>query len=164
MFDCSACFSESHLIVMKSFAGTVLFAQPPGLVRVQTHSLWQPATNHKHTVKLARKGIACCSLDAEHPPTGAARHPRVAIDYCTGCRWGLRAGWMAQELLITFERELGEVALRPGTRSGVFDVWVDSERVWCREEMRRFPELKELKQIVRNAVAPDRLLGHSDKK
>ena len=41
--------------------------------------------------------------------------PRVAITYCTQCRWLLRAGWMAQELLTTFDTELGEVALIPGT-------------------------------------------------
>lgn len=70
---------------------------------------------------------------------------------------------MAQELLVTFESELGEVALRPTKEAGTFDVWVDQDRVWCREEMRRFPEMKELKQLVRNAVVPDRSLGHSDK-
>lgn len=30
----------------------------------------------------------------------------LAIEYCTGCRWLLRAAWMAQELLTTFEKEL----------------------------------------------------------
>ncbi len=40
--------------------------------------------------------------------------PRVAIEYCTQCRWLLRAGWVAQELLTTFAEELGEVALKPG--------------------------------------------------
>ena len=35
--------------------------------------------------------------------------PRVAFQYCTGCQWGMRAGWMAQELLKTFEKEIGEV-------------------------------------------------------
>ena len=39
--------------------------------------------------------------------------PRVEIEYCTQCRWLLRAAWMAQELLTTFEQELGEVALVP---------------------------------------------------
>ena len=39
--------------------------------------------------------------------------PRVQIEYCTQCRWLLRAAWMAQELLATFESELGEVALVP---------------------------------------------------
>lgn len=70
---------------------------------------------------------------------------------------------MAQELLVTFEHELGEVALRPGSHAGVFDVWVGEDRVWCRKEMRRFPEMKELKQLVRDAVVPERSLGHSDK-
>lgn len=70
---------------------------------------------------------------------------------------------MAQELLLAFERELGEVALRPGLQAGVFDVWVGGDRVWCRKQMRRFPEMKELKQLVRDAVVPERSLGHSDK-
>jgi selenoprotein W-related protein len=39
--------------------------------------------------------------------------PRLEIEYCTRCRWLLRAAWMAQELLTTFEAELGEVALQP---------------------------------------------------
>ncbi|HEU5015811.1 MAG TPA: Rdx family protein [Roseiflexaceae bacterium] len=43
------------------------------------------------------------------------QQPRVAIRYCTQCRWLLRAAWMAQELLTTFVTELGGVALVPGT-------------------------------------------------
>ena len=40
--------------------------------------------------------------------------PRVEIRYCTRCRWLLRAAWLAQELLTTFDGgELGEVALVP---------------------------------------------------
>src|SRR5215475_1923614 len=41
--------------------------------------------------------------------------PRLEIEYCRQCRWLLRAAWLAQELLTTFEKELGEVALVPGT-------------------------------------------------
>ena len=44
-----------------------------------------------------------------------ARKPRVEIEYCSQCRFILRAGWMAQELLLTFMDKLGEVALLPGT-------------------------------------------------
>ena len=88
--------------------------------------------------------------------------PRVAITYCTQCRWLLRAGWMAQELLTTFDTELGEVALIPGT-GGVFEVRVDGELVWSRKVQGRFPESKELKQLVRDRVAPDKDLGHSDR-
>lgn len=54
---------------------------------------------------------------------------RVEIRYCTRCRWLLRSAWVAQELLGTFEREIGEVALVPGD-GGVFEVRVDGERVW----------------------------------
>jgi selenoprotein W-related protein len=89
--------------------------------------------------------------------------PRVEIEYCTQCRWMLRAAWMGQELLTTFEGELGEVALQPGT-GGVFNVTVDGEMVWSRAEQKRFPDIKELKQLVRDRVAPERDLGHSEKK
>jgi len=88
--------------------------------------------------------------------------PRVAITYCTQCRWLLRAGWMAQELLTTFDTELGEVALIPGS-GGVFEVHVEGELVWSRKVQGRFPESKELKQLVRDNVAPDKDLGHSDR-
>ncbi len=83
--------------------------------------------------------------------------------YCTQCRWLLRAAWMAQELLTTFQTELGEVALVPGT-GGVFDVRLNGELIYSRKEQARFPESKELKQLVRDHIAPDKPLGHSDRK
>lgn len=88
--------------------------------------------------------------------------PRVEIRYCTQCRWLLRTAWMAQELLTTFEQELGEIALVPGT-GGIFEVHVQGELVWSRKAEGRFPEIKELKQRVRDRVAPGRSLGHSDR-
>jgi selenoprotein W-related protein len=87
---------------------------------------------------------------------------RVTITYCTQCRWLLRAAWMAQELLSSFEDELAEVALRPG-RGGVFDVTVDDRLIWSRAGEGRFPDIKELKQRVRDCVAPGRDLGHVDR-
>ena len=87
---------------------------------------------------------------------------RVEIEYCTECRWMLRAAWMAQELLATFEAELGELALIPGS-GGVFEIRVDGEGLWSRKERGRFPEIKELKQLVRDRVAPGRDLGHVDR-
>jgi selenoprotein W-related protein len=88
--------------------------------------------------------------------------PRVEIQYCTQCRWLLRAAWLAQELLTTFEKELGEVALIPGM-GGIFEVRVNGAVVWSRKEQGRFPEAKELKQLVRDQVAPEKDLGHSDR-
>ncbi|KAF0960071.1 SelT/SelW/SelH family protein [Rhodococcus sp. T7] len=88
---------------------------------------------------------------------------RVAITYCTQCQWLLRAAWMAQELLGTFGQELGEVALVPGT-GGIFRITVDDDLIWDRKEQGGFPDITVLKQLVRDRVAPDRDLGHSDRK
>ncbi|MBP0438082.1 SelT/SelW/SelH family protein [Tianweitania sediminis] len=94
--------------------------------------------------------------------------PRVTITYCTQCQWLLRAGWLAQELLSTFATELGEVALQPGT-GGIFEIWCQAENgepvlVWERKRDEGFPEAKVLKQRVRDVIAPERDLGHSDRK
>lgn len=91
-----------------------------------------------------------------------SRPPRIEIEYCTQCRWLLRAGWTAQELLATFEAEIGKVALLPGS-GGIFEVRVDGHAVWSRKERGRIPELAELKQLVRDRVAPGKYLGHSDR-
>jgi len=87
---------------------------------------------------------------------------RIEIQYCTQCRWLLRAAWMAQELLTTFEVELGGVTLIPGT-GGVFEVRSGDKILWSRKVEGRFPDIKELKQKVRDVVAPEKPLGHSDR-
>lgn len=84
----------------------------------------------------------------------------VEIEYCTQCRWLLRAAWMAQELLTTFESEIGGVCLKPGA-GGIFEVRLDGETIFSRKAEGRFPESKELKQLVRDCIAPEKPLGHS---
>lgn len=86
--------------------------------------------------------------------------PVISIEYCTQCRWLLRAAWTMQELLTTFEDELGGVTLIPGT-GGIFRVMLGEQLLWDRKQQGGFPELKTLKQIVRDSIAPDRPLGHS---
>ena len=88
--------------------------------------------------------------------------PRLEIEYCRQCRWLLRAAWLAQEMLTTFEKELGEVALVPGT-NGIFEVRLVGETIFSRRQQGRFPESKELKQLVRDRIAPEKHLGHSDR-
>jgi selenoprotein W-related protein len=88
--------------------------------------------------------------------------PRVEIEYCTQCRWLMRAAWMAQELLTTFESELGGVTLIPGT-GGIFEVRAGATLLWSRKAEGRFPDIKTLKQLVRDHVAPEKPLGHSDR-
>ena len=88
---------------------------------------------------------------------------RIEIEYCTGCHWLIRAAWVAQELLSTFESELGEVALKPGGTGGVFEIRLNDNTIWSRKKEGRFPEIKELKQLIRDAIAPGRDLGHVDR-
>jgi len=85
--------------------------------------------------------------------------PRVEITYCTQCKFLLRASWFAQELLTTFEDELGEVALRPGS-GGIFEIALDGEILASNREGRQMPEVGEVKRLLRDRIAPDRKIGH----
>ena len=77
-------------------------------------------------------------------------------------RLGPAGGLDAQELLTTFAEELGSVTLTPDGTGGVFEVRVNDEVIWSRKEQGRFTELKEIKQLIRDRVAPGRSLGHTD--
>jgi selenoprotein W-related protein len=90
--------------------------------------------------------------------------PRVSIEYCPRCGWLLRAAWLAQELLTTFEADLASLELIPSEKSGTFQIRVGEELVWCRQVDQGFPQAAELKRRVRDRVAPGRALGHSDAK
>ena len=76
----------------------------------------------------------------------------------------LRAAYFAQELLTTFTGDVQGVLLQPSDVNGTFKVSIDEKEVFDRKTMERFPETKELKQLVRDIVSPGRSLGHSDKK
>jgi selenoprotein W-related protein len=71
---------------------------------------------------------------------------------------------MGQELLSTFAEEIGSLTLIPDETGGVFEVRLDGKLIWSRKDAGRFPEIKELKQLVRDEIAPGRDLGHVDKK
>ncbi|KAK4106787.1 hypothetical protein N658DRAFT_520262 [Parathielavia hyrcaniae] len=130
--------------------------------------------------------------DDARPTSSEPRLPRVTIQFCTQCKWMLRAAYYAQELLSTFSVTLGEVALQPAT-GGVFVVEITStdtdttasstttnanananaddrgslqpKRVvlWDRKVDGGFPETKELKRRVRDVIEPGRNLGHVDR-
>ena len=79
---------------------------------------------------------------------------------------------MAQELLTTFNDDnLSAVTIRPSRPPAPGSRFVvtyqqgnndDSVVLWDREKRGGFPEVKELKQLVRDQIDPDRYLGHSD--
>ncbi|WQF75954.1 Putative selenoprotein, Rdx-type [Colletotrichum destructivum] len=113
------------------------------------------------------------------PPTQSASVstptllPRVAIQFCTQCKWMLRAAYFAQELLSTFSTSIGEVALQPST-GGAFIVTLthlpagaettSTTILWDRKTEGGFPETKELKRRLRDVIQPNRDLGHVDRK
>ncbi len=90
--------------------------------------------------------------------------PKIRIEYCPKCGWLLRSAWLAQELLTTFSDELHGVLLQPSEVAGRFVISVGNDVVWERKRDGGFPEAKDLKQRVRDIVAPERELGHSDRR
>lgn len=104
---------------------------------------------------------------------GGRQKARIVIRYCTGCNWMLRSTYLASELLTTFKNELvssrSEIALQPLSEpAGVFQVLLNEEKIWDRTDVDEngvrvgFPDVKILKQLVRDRLVPDKSLGHSD--
>jgi selenoprotein W-related protein len=84
---------------------------------------------------------------------------RVEITYCTRCKFLLRAAWIAQELLTTFESELDEVALRPGS-GGIFEVRLNGEPIASNADGAAIPDPAQVKRLLRDRIAPGRQIGH----
>ncbi|KAF6762768.1 Rdx family-domain-containing protein [Ephemerocybe angulata] len=132
-----------------------------------------------------------CPIDApENAPASAAVHnpldpatfvfPKplssttVTIEFCDRCRWLHRATWVQTELLLTFPPPaVGCVSLLPQNTedtAGRFRVWLSLPAVeepilvWDRKTEGGFPELKVLKQRIRDHIQPGKSLGHSDAK
>lgn len=88
---------------------------------------------------------------------------KIEIKYCTQCKWLLRSSWIAQELLSTFSEEITELSLLPG-KGGIFEIKANTQLIWCRRENGGFPEITQLKKLVRDVIAPKKNLGHIDRK
>jgi selenoprotein W-related protein len=90
--------------------------------------------------------------------------PIVTIEYCPKCGWLLRAAYVAQELLTTFSDDVRSVNLQPSETAGTYQISVSGEVIFDRKVAGHFPEIKLLKQLVRDKVNPEKSLGHSDTK
>ncbi|OCX53325.1 SelT/selW/selH selenoprotein [Mucilaginibacter sp. PPCGB 2223] len=95
---------------------------------------------------------------------GLGGKPFITIEYCPKCGWMLRASYMAQELLTTFTDDIKAVLLQPSEINGRYTIRINDLEIFDRKRAGRFPEIKELKQLVRDVVNPGKSLGHSDKK
>ena len=62
---------------------------------------------------------------------------------------------------MTFGDKIGELVLIP-TSGGEFTIVCDNTKIFSRKDEGRFPESKELKQMIRDRIDPDYSLGHSD--
>jgi len=89
--------------------------------------------------------------------------PTIIIEYCPKCGWLLRAAYMAQEFLTTFLEDIDSVTLKPSETSGLYTISVNNEIVFDRKSHGGFPEIKELKQMIRDRVNPSKSLGHADR-
>ena len=85
-------------------------------------------------------------------PTVVAFSSHVTIDYCVGCRWGLRSVWMAQELL-TKHPHVTQVTLQPSDIAGTFIMRQTNknQELWDRKEQGGFPELDDVWDALREA-------------
>jgi selenoprotein W-related protein len=117
----------------------------------------------------ATKPATKCGASSPAAPV-AEQEPReqimvVEVAYCLKCKWVLRAAWIAQEVLATFELDCISVNLRPSLEGGTFTVAVvvDGKRtvVFDRKAVEGggFPNPKDLKQAIRDAAFPERALG-----
>jgi selenoprotein W-related protein len=100
------------------------------------------------------------------PKLQNAPSPNVAIVYCTGCKWLFRAAWFAQEFMQTFADELESVSLlptRPPIQGGTFQIYLNEKRLWDRAEQGEFPDIKTIKQLLRDELNPAKSLGHVDR-
>ena len=92
------------------------------------------------------------------------KKPIISIEYCPKCGWMLRSAYMAQELLTTFTNQIKGVLLVPSETGGAFIISVNDQIIFNRKDMQRFPEIKELKKLVKDLVDPQMDLGHTDHK
>jgi selenoprotein W-related protein len=90
--------------------------------------------------------------------------PTITIEYCPKCGWLLKAAYMAQEILTTFTDDIKSVSLQPSEVAGRYTIFLNDKEIYDRKEQGHFPEIKELKQMIRDIVNPSKNLGHSDKK
>lgn len=97
----------------------------------------------------------------------------VIIEFCDRCRWLHRATWTSTELFLTFPpptiQSITIIPLNSEDTAGRFRIWLTVGEglspilMWDRKVEGNFPELKALKQRIRDHIQPDRSLGHSDK-
>ncbi|WVF71889.1 hypothetical protein IAT40_006699 [Kwoniella sp. CBS 6097] len=137
------------------------------------HEKQEKETKHQDQNKTDNgKGTSKQESTAFEAPLLKDFKPSVIIEFCDRCRWAPRATWIQTELFLTFPnpliRTITLIPLNAPETGGRFRVWVDKgdgageQLAWDRKTEGGFPELKVLKQRIRNIIQPEMGLGHSD--
>ena len=87
---------------------------------------------------------------------------QIRIEYCSKCRFMMRATWVAQELLQTFDENLDQIALAPSKEAAIFELTLNNTLIWNRKVDGNMPDIKKIKQRIRDQIIPEKNLGHSD--
>ena len=74
----------------------------------------------------------------------------------------MRASWIGQELIQTFEGQLPQITLSPSSEAGIFKIYCDTHLIWDRKIDQNALDIKVIKQRVRDQIAPDKELGHTE--
>ena len=79
--------------------------------------------------------------------------PELAIEYCVECGYLPDAATLAEKMLLQYASKLSAVKLVPGSK-GAFEVSFDGDLVFSRGETRRFPEIAEMRDIIKEKLQP----------
>ncbi len=90
--------------------------------------------------------------------------PAVIVEYFPKGNWLLHAADMAEEIFTTLEEDVKGVTLISGSSGGRYAISIGAQKIFDRKEYGGFPEIKELKQMLRDVVAPGISHCHSDSK
>lgn len=90
--------------------------------------------------------------------------PVITIEYCPKCNWLLRAAYMAQEILTSFDQELEGVLLKPSDINGRYSIFINDRMIFDRKSHGGFLDTSELKLLLRDHVAPGKPMGHHERK
>jgi len=76
----------------------------------------------------------------------------LSIEYCVPCDYSSQALLAATSIIKNFQHSIDRLVLIPGTK-GIFDVKINDELVFSKQQIKRFPNEGELINIIENKHA-----------
>jgi len=76
----------------------------------------------------------------------------LSIEYCVPCDYSSQALLAATSIIKNFQNSIDHLVLITGTK-GIFDVKINDELVFSKNQIKRFPEEGELINIIKDKYA-----------